>query len=104
MQSADLSAAQSNERAAVKARLPWIVLAASFAIFAGRWIWIAGMADYGWNYELGMRILAGEVPYRDYISALPQLTSYTIVPLLALLDGNLWAHNIHLYLWWLACL
>jgi hypothetical protein len=104
MQSADPSAAQSIEKRAVTARLPWIVLLACFAIFAGRWIWIAGMADYGWNYELGMRIRSGEVPYRDYISALPQLTSYTIVPLLAVLDGNVWAHNIHLYLWWLASL
>ena len=104
MPSADLSTAQPNEKSTTTARLPWIVLVGSFAIFTGRWIWIAGMADYGWTYELGMRIRAGEVPYHDYISALPQLTSYSIVPFLALFDGNLWAHNVQLYLWWLGTL
>lgn len=74
------------------------------AILAARWIWIAGIGDYGWTYELGMRVLQGEVPFRDYISTLPQMTSYTIVPFLALLKGNLWAFSIHLYLWWLATL
>lgn len=74
------------------------------AILAARWIWVAGIGDYGWTYELGMRVWQGEVPFRDYICTLPQLTSYTIVPFLVLLKGNLWAFSIHLYLWWVATL
>jgi hypothetical protein len=74
------------------------------AVLTARWIWIAGITDYAWTYELGMRVWRGEVPYRDFVCALPQLTSYTLVPFLALLKGNLWGFAIHLYLWWLASL
>src|ERR1041385_4295740 len=83
---------------------PLKILLLVAAIFTARWIWIAGIGDYGWTYELGMRVWQGEVPFRDYISTHPQLTSYTIVPFLAVLKGNLWAFAIHLYLWWFAAL
>jgi len=83
---------------------PFRVLFLIVGILTARWIWIGGIGDYGWAYELGMRVWQGEVPYRDYISTLPQLTTYTIVPFLALLRGNLWAFAIHLYLWWLTSL
>ncbi len=83
---------------------PLKLLLLVFGILAARWIWIAGIGDYGWNYELGMRVMQGEVPFRDYICTLPQLTSYTIVPFLAVLKGNLWAFSLHLYLWWFAAL
>lgn len=73
-------------------------------VLSARWIWIAGLGDYGWTYELGARILHGEVPYRDFVSTLPQLTSYTITPFIAALKGNLWAFSLHLYAWWLAAL
>ena len=73
-------------------------------ILAARWIWIAGLGDYGWTYELGTRVMLGEVPFCDYISTLPQLTSYTIIPFLWVLKGNLWAFSLHLYGWWLATL
>ena len=83
---------------------PLGVLLLAFGMLTARWIWIAGISDHGWIYEVGMRVWAGEIPYRDFICALPQLTSYTIVPLLALLDGSVWAVQIHLYLWWLTSL
>ncbi len=83
---------------------PGIVLLLIFGLLTARWIWIAGITDYAWIYELGMRIRQGEVPYRDFISTLPQLTSYTLVPFLVLLKGNLWGFALHLYLWWLASL
>lgn len=83
---------------------PFGVLALIFGLLTARWIWIAGISDHGWIYEVGMRVWLGEVPYRDYICALPQLTTYTIVPLLALLDGSVWAVQVHLYLWWLGSL
>jgi len=73
-------------------------------ILTARWIWIAGVGDYGWTYELGMRVWRGEVPFRDYISTLPQMTSYTIVPFLVATKGDLWAFAVHLYLWWFAAL
>lgn len=85
-------------------RRPLTLLLLLVGILTARWIWIAGLGDYAWNYELGMRVLQGEVPYRDFISTLPQLTSYTIVPLLAALQGSVWAFHLHLYLWWLATL
>ena len=78
----------------------WLI----FGILTARWCWIAGITDYGWIYELGMRVWQGEAPYRDFISTLPQLTSYTLVPFLVLTKGNLWGFAIHLYLWWLASL
>lgn len=94
----------SNPPVPVVDRRPLICLLMVAGILASRWIWIAGLGDYGWTYELGMRVLQGEIPYRDFISTLPQLTSYTIVPFLVLLKGNLWAFALHLYLWWLAAL
>lgn len=81
-----------------------LFLFAIAGILTARWIWIAGLGDYAWTYEFGMRVLFGEVPYRDFISTLPQLTSYSIVPFLFVLKGNLWAFSLHLYLWWLAAL
>lgn len=85
-------------------RRPLLFLLLITGLLTARWVWIAGLGDYGWTYELGMRVLRGEVPYRDYISTLPQLTSYTIVPFLVLLKGNLWAFSLHLYSWWFATL
>lgn len=85
-------------------RRPLFVLLSITGVLMARWIWIAGLGDYGWNYELGMRVGEGEVPYRDFICTLPQLTSYTIVPFLALFKGNLWAFAVHLYFWWIASL
>jgi len=85
-------------------RRPLLVLILIVVILSARWIWIAGIGDYGWTYELGMRTLLGEIPYRDYICTLPPLTSYTIVPFIVLLKGNLWSFSLHLYLWWFAAL
>lgn len=81
----------------------WVLLLIA-AVLTSRWIWFAGIGDYAWTYEYGARVLQGEVPYRDFISTLPQLTSYTIVPFLVVLKGSVWAFTIHLYLWWLASL
>jgi len=83
---------------------PYAVLLLIFSLLTARWIWIAGITDYAWTYELGMRIWQGEVPYRDFICTLPQLTSYTLAPFLALLKGSLWGFALQLYLWWLASL
>ncbi len=85
-------------------RRPLKLLLLVVGILTTRWIWIAGLGDYAWNYELGMRVLQGEVPYRDFICTLPQLTSYSIVPFLVALKGSLWAFHLHLYFWWLATL
>lgn len=89
---------------ATKSSRPLFVLLLIAGVLTARWIWFAGIGDFGWTYEFGQRVLQGEVPYRDYISTLPQLTSYTIIPFIVLLKGNLWAFTIHLYLWWLASL
>jgi hypothetical protein len=83
-------------------KLPWFLLFGLFSFFAARWIWIAGMGDYAWHYETGMRVLKGEVPYSDFLTTQPQLATYTITPLLWLFKGNLLAAGVHLYLWWLA--
>jgi len=80
------------------------MLWACFVLFTARWIWVAGLGDYGWNYETGMRVLRGQWPYRDFISTLPPLTIYTIVPFLKLAQGSLWAWAVHVHLWWLASL
>lgn len=85
-------------------RRPLTLLLAVVGILTARWIWIAGLGDYAWSYELGMRVSQGEVPFLDFICTLPQLTSYTIVPFLVLLKGNLWAFSLHLYAWWFAAL
>ena len=85
-------------------RRPLKLLLAIVGILTARWIWIAGLGDYAWTYELGMRVSQGEVPFRDFICTLPQLTSYTIVPFVVLLKGNLWAFSLHLYAWWFATL
>lgn len=85
-------------------RRPLFFLVLIAVILSARWIWIAGIGDYGWTYELGMRTRLGEIPYRDYICTLPPLTSYTIVPFIVFLKGNLWSFSLHLYLWWFATL
>lgn len=85
-------------------RRPLLVLLGIVGVLTARWIWLAGLGDYAWNYELGMRVRQGEVPYRDFICTLPQLTSYTIVPFLVVLKNNLWAFSLHLYFWWIASL
>lgn len=87
-----------------KSTLPLKLLLFVTGILAARWIWFAGIGDYGWTYELGVRVMQGEVPYRDYLSTLPQLTSYTIIPFIWALQGNLWAFALHLYFWWLVAL
>src|SRR5690349_7178219 len=89
---------RTNDRQAM-----WFLIVLSAAL-AARWVWVAGIGDYGWTYELGMRTLLGEIPYRDYICALPPLTSYTIVPFIVILKGNLWSFSLHLYVWWFAAL
>jgi hypothetical protein len=91
-------------RSGNQSRTPFVVLLLIFGVLTARWIWIAGITDYAWIYELGERVRLGEVPYRDFICTLPQLTSYTLVPFLALLKGHLWGFALHLYLWWLASL
>lgn len=83
---------------------PRWMLGIIFSIFTLRWIWIAGLGDYGLSYEGGMRILAGEIPYRDTITTLPQLTSYSIIPFLIAFKGNLFSFAFHLYAWWLFAL
>lgn len=85
-------------------RRPLWALGAIVFVLTARWIWFAGIGDFGWTYEFGMRVMQGEVPYRDYVCTLPQLTSYTIIPFLILFKGGLWAFSVHLYLWWAASL
>lgn len=84
--------------------LPLGLLLTVVTVLTGRWIWFAGIGDFGWTYEYGMRVLQGEIPYRDFVSTLPQLTSYTIIPFIVALHGSLWSFTIHLYLWWLVSL
>jgi hypothetical protein len=84
---------------------PLRVLFLVVAIFTARWIWVAGITgDYGWAYEPAMRILKGELPYRDYISSLPPLMPYTLAPFVLAFHGNLWSWQLHLYLWWVISL
>ncbi|MCX8090762.1 MAG: glycosyltransferase family 39 protein [Verrucomicrobiae bacterium] len=73
-------------------------------LITARWVWVAGIGDYGWTYEVARRIVLGEVQHRDFICCLPVLTHYTLAALLGVLGDSLWCWAIHLYCWWLAAL
>lgn len=73
-------------------------------LIAARWLWVAGIGDYGWTYEVAYRISVGEVQHRDFITCLPALTHYTLAALVALVDESLWMWAVHLYAWWFATL
>ena len=79
---------------------PGALLILTAGIFTARWIWVAGIGDFGWTYEAAWRIAHGEIQYRDFISSLPPLANYTLAALLALFGDSLWLFQIHLYLWW----
>jgi hypothetical protein len=65
---------------------------------------VAGLGDYGWTYEAAYRIGHGEVPYRDFISSLPPLTSYTLALPIRLFGDSFWWFQLHLYFWWFLAL
>lgn len=69
-----------------------------------RFGWIAGWHDFGWTYEPAARICAGEVQYRDFHTALPPLTHYSLAALMGMFDNSLHWFQAHLYAWWAASL
>jgi hypothetical protein len=81
-------------------RGPWLWPFAAVVAFTGRWIWVAGIGDYGWTYEAAYRIAHGEVQYKDFLSTLPPLASYALAGFLWLFGDSLWWFAVHLYLWW----
>jgi hypothetical protein len=83
---------------------PVKVLILSAIIICLRWLWIAGLGEYGITYESAHRIAQGQIPYRDFILVVPPVTSYTLAGFLKLGNYSLWAENIHFYFSWLLTL
>ncbi len=83
---------------------PWMALGLCFLILTARWIWIVGMGDYGWGFEIAHRIAHGEVPYRDFILTAGPLAFYGLGTLFALMGESIWLYHIYLYGWWLVTL
>jgi hypothetical protein len=67
-------------------------------VLAGRWIWVAGLGDYGWSYEIAARIAQGEIFYRDFPSLYGPLSHYTLAGLMLLFGKHLIVYHVHLWL------
>ncbi len=69
-------------------------------LLAARWIWVAGLGDYGWTWEAAARLLRGQVYYRDFPSLYGPLSHYTLAGLMALAGSHLFVFHLHLWLWY----
>ncbi|MBI3693526.1 MAG: hypothetical protein HY238_01615 [Acidobacteria bacterium] len=83
---------------------PAAVGAAIVVLLAGRWIWVAGLGDYGWDYEIAARLLRGEIFYRDFLLTRGPLSYYTLAGSLRLLGQHLFVHHLHLWFSYVLCL
>ncbi|MBI3666536.1 MAG: hypothetical protein HY236_10000 [Acidobacteria bacterium] len=81
-----------------------VIGSAIVILLAARWIWVAGLGDYGWDYEVASRILHGEVFFRDFLLLRPPLSYYTMAELIRLLGHHLFAYHIHLWFSYVLCL
>ncbi|HYM10623.1 MAG TPA: hypothetical protein VEU62_07820 [Bryobacterales bacterium] len=79
---------------------PLVVGSGLVLLLAGRWIWVAGLGDYGWTYEFARRLALGQVFYRDFLSLYGPLSHYTLAGLMVLLGKHLFLFNVHLWLSW----
>jgi hypothetical protein len=73
-------------------------------LLAARWIWIAGLGDYAWSYEVAARLLRGEVYYRDFPLLYGPLSHYTLAGLMGILGSHLFVYHLHLWGWYGAAL
>lgn len=83
---------------------PVIVGSVIVLLLAARWIWVAGLGDYAWDYEVAERILRGEVFYRDFILLRGPLSYYTLAAFIVVLGHLLFVYHIHLWISYLLCL
>jgi hypothetical protein len=79
---------------------PLVVGSGLVLLLAGRWIWVAGLGDYGWTYEFARRLALGQVFYRDFPSLYGPLSHYTLAGLMVLLGKHLILFNVHLWFSW----
>src|SRR5437867_2955696 len=83
---------------------PWLVAALVVALLAARWIWVAGLGDYGWTYEVAARILQGEVFFRDFLLLRGPLSHYVLAGWMRLLGQHLFVYHFDLWLSYAFCL
>jgi hypothetical protein len=73
---------------------------ASVALVTLRWTWIGGTGDFATHYDWAMRILAGDVPGRDYVTTLVPGSAYLLAGFLALAGHDVIWHQVFLHLCW----
>ena len=76
---------------------PAIVGLLIVVLLAARWIWVAGLGDYGWTYEVAARILKGEVYYKEFPLLYGPLSHYTLAAFMLLLGHHLFVFHLHLW-------
>lgn len=72
------------------------------ALLTVRWVFVAGIGEYGMMYDQAYRLSIGQVWYRDLLSTHPPIAAHVLGWLFRLTPPSLLLYNVHLYLWWLA--
>jgi len=79
---------------------PAAIAAGVVMLLAARWIWVAGLGDYGWTWEAAARLLAGQVYYRDFTLLYGPLSHYTLAAWMWALGPHLFHSHLHLWFWY----
>jgi len=71
------------------------------ACLIARWILVVGYGDFGTDYDLVSRLLAGQWQGRDFFAVFPPLSGYSLLLYFKILGPHYIVVNIHLWFWWL---
>ena len=77
--------------------VPVLVL---LAVLFARWIFVVGSGDFGMDYELASRLMAGQWQSRDFFSVYPPISGYSLLLFMKMLGHSYLVVNIHQWLWW----
>ena len=65
-----------------------------------RWILVIGFGDFGTDYDLVSRLMAGQWQGRDFFAVFPPLSGYSLFFFVKTLGEHYVVLNIHLWFWW----
>mgnify|MGYP001340741399 CR=1 FL=1 len=90
---------QSPTRARERA-LPWVLWAVVVLGAMLRWCWIGGTGDFAPHFDWAERILAGDLPGRDYVTTVVPGIHFLLAGLLSLVgDAVLWNQVLQHLAW-----
>ena len=70
------------------------------ACLVARWILVIGFGDFGTDYDLVSRVMAGQWQGRDFFAVFPPLSGYSLLLFVQTLGEHYVVLNIHLWFWW----